>query len=403
VSTDIVLPVNGTGTPLDSKFITRNGTRQVVNAIDRGAPTGHGASRQPSGEVLFYNDFRTPVTSVWDDGLGSASRDTTMMFCGLPSLKLWPQTQSGTANTVAAPTSLGVTPVGTGGSFTANTYFWKVTAHNNVGETVGSNEVSAAIVNGGSASLTWTGSTGAALYKIYRSTTTNTELLVGSSATTNFTDTGTAGGAAIPVSGTTQCPGRTAATTGVVAKQRILDGYTGKYGIEGWFRMTSTNMNSATTVFPIIALYNRDGTSAWHSRVWLNPMGNNLPMQAWILNGAATAASNGGSPLTGTGAVWTSVATSVNQNGAGSHTYYPPTGGLDKAGGWHHVKLVVDMANKTYVSIYLDGAYADLSAYALDQTTSAGAAMMHFSVELMATTATDRYMHWNRLIATSEV
>jgi hypothetical protein len=105
VSTDIVLPVNGTGTPLDSKFINRNGTRQVVNTMERGAPSGHGASRLPTGEVLFYNDFRTPVTSVWNDGLGSATRDTTMMFCGLPSLKLWPQGQTGSANTVAAPPS----------------------------------------------------------------------------------------------------------------------------------------------------------------------------------------------------------------------------------------------------------------------------------------------------------
>jgi len=373
-----------------------------VHSIERGAPGGHGASRLATGEVLFVEDFRSPVTGVWNDGLGSATRDTTMMFGGLPSLKLNAQGQSGSANTVSAPTSLGVTAVGSGGTFAANTYFWKVTAHNNVGETVGSNEVSVAIASNGSANLSWTGSTGAALYKIYRSTTTNTELLVGSSATTAFTDTGTAGGAAIPVANTTACPGRTAATAGVVAKRRVLDGYTGKFGIEGWFRLTSTNLTS--NVYPVLALYNRDGTSAWHTRVWLNPMGNNTPMQAWILNGAATAASNGGSPLTGTGAVWTSVATSTTQNGGGSHTYFPKTGGLDKAGGWHHVKLIVDMAAKMYVGIQLDGTtYVDLSAFAMDQTTSAGAAMMHFSMEFMATTSTARFMHWNRLIGTSEV
>lgn len=193
-------------------------------------------------------------------------------------------------------------------------------------------------------------------------------------------------------------PGRTAATSGVIAKRRLHDGFTGRFGVEMWFRMTSLNLTSNT--FLVMSLYNRDGTNAYHGRVWLDPNGNNAPMVAKILDGAASAAA-------GTD-VWVAAATSVLQNGAGSHTYDPPTGRLDRAGGWHHVKLVLDMATKTYVSLQLDGIrprkpnVVNLSQYQMDTTTSSGFAGMHFSVELTASTSTRRFVNIAQVIGTAE-
>lgn len=108
---------------------------------------------------------------------------------------------------IAAPSGLGVAAVGSGGTFAANTYYWKVTGINANGETTGSNEVSAAIVLNGSANLTWSalpaGTTGV---KVYRGTAAGAEnvLVATLGAVTSYTDTGTAGTAAtVPAVNTT--------------------------------------------------------------------------------------------------------------------------------------------------------------------------------------------------------
>jgi hypothetical protein len=194
-------------------------------------------------------------------------------------------------------------------------------------------------------------------------------------------------------------PGRTVATTGVVTKRRIHDGFRHKFGLEFWFRMTSLNLT--TNTFVSASIYNRDGTNAYHGRVWLDPNGNNQPMVARILDGAATGAASGTNPASA--ATYTAVVTSVLQNGGGTHLYDAPTGRLDRAGGWHYCKLVVDMVNKTYVSIQLDGeAVTDLSAYQLDTTTSSGFAGMHHSFELSSTTTTRRYINIAHVVGTVE-
>lgn len=111
-----------------------------------------------------------------------------------------------------APSGLAVTPVGSGGTFAANTYYWRATFLNAVGETISSSEVSAAIVLNGSATLTWdTPPAGATHTRIYRATTPGAA--AGSCAyggtpsapTATFTDTGAAGsvGFAPPATNTT--------------------------------------------------------------------------------------------------------------------------------------------------------------------------------------------------------
>ena len=254
----------------------------------------HALSRFNSGKIIFLEDFRSPNPGMWNDGVGSATRDCDIMFSGLPSLRLDPQ--------------------------------------GNVG------------------------------------------------------------------SGTS--PGRTANTGGVVVKRRIHDGFTGNFGVEAWFRMTSKNLTSNT--FLSMSLYNRDGTNAYHGRVWLNPNGNNQPMLAQILDGAASNTAYG---TDGTQpGVYTTVATSVLQNGAGTHTYDPTTGSLDKAGGWHYIKMVLNMATKQYVSLKIDGQpVVDLSSYQMDTTTSTGFAGMHFSFEMFATTSTSpRFINIAQVIGTAE-
>ncbi len=119
----------------------------------------------------------------------------------IPSYTLWENTAL--SSVVSAPTGLGVTAQVGGGTFAAATYFWKVTATNAAGETVGSNEVTVAIALNGSALLTWSAATGATGYSVYRSTTTNTELFIAAVGNVlTYTDTGTAGGAAIPTTNT---------------------------------------------------------------------------------------------------------------------------------------------------------------------------------------------------------
>lgn len=255
-------------------------------------------SRNNSGRILFVEDFRIPGNSgMWNDGVGSAARDTDITFGGLPSLRLDPQgNSSGSAN-----------------------------------------------------------------------------------------------------------PGRTANILGVVVKRRVHDGFTGRFGMEAWFRFTSKNLTSNS--FLAMSVYNRDGANAFHGRVWLDPNGNNFPLVGRILDGAATATANGATPTApGGAATYTAVATSVLQNGAGSHTFDPVTGSMDKVGGWHYVKLVVDMAAKKYVSLTLDGQpVTDLSAYSMDNVTSPGFAGMHFSFEYFASTTTrPRYINVAQVIGTVE-
>ena len=373
----------------------------------------HTGSQLPTGRQLFCEDGRSPYPGMFNDGVGGQpERDFDIVYDGLPSWRLDCQGQVGTANTVGAPTAPSATASAGGGTFAGGTtYGYKGTSFNNVGESVGGTEVTATPAAGGKVTLDATPAAGAVKVNWYRTPTVGSGwLFIGSSNVfaPAFVDTNAnTPGAAIPVAQTTSCPGRTAATSGVVFKRRLLNGFNGKFGFDGYFRLTSTNLTSS--VYPVMALYNRDGTSAWHTRLWLNPMGNNQPMQIWALDGAATAISNstGGNQLTGSGAVWRSVATSTNQNGGGSHTFNPVTGAFDYAGGWHYVKIISDFQNRSYVGAFIDGTFVDLSPTSatplvMDQTTSAGAAMMHFSLEMMATTSTARNMHWNQPRGTIE-
>lgn len=110
-----------------------------------------------------------------------------------------------TPSAFTAPSGAAAAAVGSGGTFAAGAYFWKITAIYPGGESGPSSEVTATLVLNGSANLTWSalpaGATGA---KVYRGTVTGQEniLVVTLGVVTAYTDTGIAGTAAT-VPGTT--------------------------------------------------------------------------------------------------------------------------------------------------------------------------------------------------------
>lgn len=92
---------------------------------------------------------------------------------------------------------------GSGGTLAANTYFYKITALNAFGETIGSNERSVTTVGAtSSVALTWGAVTGATSYRIYRGTGAGAENVY-YTGTSVFTDTGAAStGGSPPGAGT---------------------------------------------------------------------------------------------------------------------------------------------------------------------------------------------------------
>jgi hypothetical protein len=104
-----------------------------------------------------------------------------------------------TNNILPAPASVVATPSGTGGTLLAGTYYYKITAINAIGETVGSAEASATTSGStSSVALTWGAVTGATSYRIYRGTTAGGESVYYTSASANYTDTNAASNAGSP-------------------------------------------------------------------------------------------------------------------------------------------------------------------------------------------------------------
>jgi len=91
------------------------------------------------------------------------------------------------ANDSTKPTGVGVAALG-GGSLTAGTYFYVVTALTSGGESVGSAEVSTAVAASGTAALAWTAVAGATGYRVYRGTAAGAENKFFTTATANYTD-----------------------------------------------------------------------------------------------------------------------------------------------------------------------------------------------------------------------
>ena len=97
-----------------------------------------------------------------------------------PTLRKILALQNSPVGTLTAPTGLAAV-LASGGSLTSGTtYYYVVTAiDSGGGETIASSEVNATPSGGNlTVDLTWTAVTGAVSYNVYRSTTTNTEVLL---------------------------------------------------------------------------------------------------------------------------------------------------------------------------------------------------------------------------------
>jgi len=112
--------------------------------------------------------------------------------------------------TLPPPSGVTATAVASGGTFTAGTYYWKVTATDGQGETTGSAEVSRPVVAGGYATIAWAAVPGATGYRVYRSTvaggeSTTPALVWSGASTSSLIDTGAATTAgAVPAVNTTR-------------------------------------------------------------------------------------------------------------------------------------------------------------------------------------------------------
>lgn len=118
---------------------------------------------------------------------------------------------------VAPVLTLGTTST-TGGTLAAGATFWKVTATDAAGETVGSNEVTATLTGTTSSQpLSWVLPANATGIKVYRGTVAGSEnvLVTTLGAVSSYTDTGAAGTpASVPTVGTTAAASLTSASTG---------------------------------------------------------------------------------------------------------------------------------------------------------------------------------------------
>jgi hypothetical protein len=99
-------------------------------------------------------------------------------------------------STLVIPTAGAATFAGGGGTLTPGTYYYKVSALNSIGETVGAVEVSAIVTTlGDRPVITWSAIAGATSYRVYRGTAPGAENVfytVAAATNPSFTDTGAA-------------------------------------------------------------------------------------------------------------------------------------------------------------------------------------------------------------------
>jgi hypothetical protein len=139
-----------------------------------------------SPQIVLSQQLATTESALYTVPASTSVKIATASVCNI---------LGSTSTQLATPViTLGTTAT-SGGTFAANTYYWKVTAINPSGETAGSNEVTATIAANGTQVLNWSAISGATGYRVYRGTAAGGENLlvatIGSGATVTYTDTGT--------------------------------------------------------------------------------------------------------------------------------------------------------------------------------------------------------------------
>lgn len=160
--------------------------------------TGAGAGTTGANEASGGSYARVQSTPWTQDGVGDNSGPQVNIPCAAGTYTEGGVFSTASGLALSAPASPGATGSGSGGTFAAGTYYWKITATNIAGETTGSSEVSAVLTGStSSCALAWTAVTGASGYKVYRGTSAGAQdKLIATVTTNSYTDTGTAGTAA---------------------------------------------------------------------------------------------------------------------------------------------------------------------------------------------------------------
>lgn len=149
------------------------------------------------------------VANAVEGEIGIYNADTDALIAATASI--------GAPNTPALATATGA------GSIAAGTYFYKITAINGAGETVGSGEASITTTTSSSTNtLSWNAVPGATSYRVYRGTVTNTEDHFQTTASTTFSDTSAVGGTSgtVPTTSTAVAAASVAAGTKMYIAQK---------------------------------------------------------------------------------------------------------------------------------------------------------------------------------------
>ncbi len=187
---------------------------QTINVLPGGVFTKSGQNSVTESTAI-ENAFNNDGTVLVPTGLlrlqsnGSHSGPFTIGTGGALQFEGGNQTSGGAitgSGPLPAPTNLTASSTITGGALPAATYFYKVTAFNINGETVGSAQASTTIASGttGRVTLGWDPVAGATSYRVYRGTASNAQSVFYATSTPGFVDTGTPPtGGAVPDVNTT--------------------------------------------------------------------------------------------------------------------------------------------------------------------------------------------------------
>jgi hypothetical protein len=373
------------------------------------APSRTAPARPSGGLVIFEENFDDGIMGMWNDGSGSASVDHNVRFNGHPSVRLDPQTVSGTAtftggnqqltlggSTATYTTTGSGTLVGTttqaGTPVVAASGYITLIAPSSGGPTA----------DGNSYSLTYASAVVSGVTTAWVVTFTGVAInpIPGTPHTT--VTTANVGSATMAVNNPNPNPtGNAQPSAGVVLKRRINDQFSSTFGHEFWWKPTSKSaMTSATSVFTH-RLYNRDGNSGWAGSIYPQSAVG-MTRQVWsndyLLLWYATGTGSGGA-----GATWVPLGFVVGA--FNQHAWDPVSGSWDAAGCWNYSKLIVNMVTHQYVSYqFNETLYTSCAGQPIYQSTGdTGAKIMHFSIELgMAQSAARRFFNVAHVIGTAE-
>lgn len=133
----------------------------------------------------------------------------------------------GAINPAAISTPNAPTLVSASGTLAAGTYYYKITAVDEAGETLPSPEASITLATTGGVTLSWTTVSGATGYKIY-GRNTGAELLIASTTNLTYTDDGSiTPSGALPTTNTTGIPAPTVTYNNLVTNGDFSNGATG--------------------------------------------------------------------------------------------------------------------------------------------------------------------------------